>query len=368
MSARKFRNSWWADFSYRGRRHRLRSPDNSRAGAQAFEALLRSRIARGEPLGGISRMAPAPSFRVFSATWFDKYVKTNNRPSEQKAKRLILAGHLVPAFGVLPLDAIRGDKIESYKAAKLALGLSPKTINNHLAVLRKCLRVAEAWGTIAKAPEVVWLKAHPHRDDYLRPEERERLLGYDREPFWRELIFFALCTGLRRGELVALDWSDVDLQRRTLTVRRSRVLRITGPTKNNRERHLELGPKLCALLQQRTRQAGLLFGRPDGTPLSDAMMTRAMRRACPRLGIRHVSWHVLRHSVASYLAWEGHPMLTIQTLLGHSSVSMTERYTHLSSTLLASAAADLERGPRVLTAPQPATGGQRSEANAAAAG
>src|SRR5439155_26765619 len=102
----------------------------------------------------------------FSTEWFDKYVRTNNRPSEQKAKRLILQTHLLPEFGQMSLDEIRGERIEEYKAEKLAAGLSPKTVNNHLTVLRKCLRTAEAWGLLPKAPEIVWLKARSQRIDY----------------------------------------------------------------------------------------------------------------------------------------------------------------------------------------------------------
>src|SRR6476659_3839219 len=104
MSARKIRGHWFVDLRYDGRRFRKRSPDDSRAGAVAYEATLRGRLARGEPLVPPPPKPPPPRFDVFAWRWFHTYVETNNKPSEQKAKYLMLRKHLVPSFGPLPLD------------------------------------------------------------------------------------------------------------------------------------------------------------------------------------------------------------------------------------------------------------------------
>src|SRR5882762_2081967 len=101
-------------------RYRKRSPKNSLAGAKAYELLLRQRIARGEPLNGHeeNQGPPVPTFKEFSEKWYETYVCTNNKPSEQKAKRVTLRAHLLPCFGPLRLDDISGLEIEEYKAAK----------------------------------------------------------------------------------------------------------------------------------------------------------------------------------------------------------------------------------------------------------
>ena len=128
MSTRRIRNSWWVDFRVNHTRYRVRSPENSQAGAKAYEAVLRRKLTDGQPL----RAAPvplSPTFAEFSAEWFDTYVRTNNKPSSQKSRRRILDRHLVPFFGPLHLPNIDTTKIERYKAEKVATGLSPKSVN-----------------------------------------------------------------------------------------------------------------------------------------------------------------------------------------------------------------------------------------------
>jgi integrase len=83
MSARKMRNTWWVDFRFGGERYRKRSPENSRAGALAYEAVLRGRLTRGEPLQEPARNETPPTFETFAWRWYDTYVRANNRLSEQ---------------------------------------------------------------------------------------------------------------------------------------------------------------------------------------------------------------------------------------------------------------------------------------------
>src|SRR5205823_2476501 len=99
---------------------------------------------------------------------------------------------------------------ERHKAKKIATGLSPKTINNHLTVLRRVLAVAAEWGKLRSVPSVRWLKVPPPEFDFLTFEEAARLVdGADAE--CRAMILLALPTGLRQGELLGLRWDDVDL-------------------------------------------------------------------------------------------------------------------------------------------------------------
>src|SRR2546425_7774466 len=83
MSTRKIRNSWWVDFRSEGVRYRKRSPENSHAGAKAYELLLRQRLVHGEPLDAHKEDEgpPIPTFQEFSEKWYKTYVLTNNKPS-----------------------------------------------------------------------------------------------------------------------------------------------------------------------------------------------------------------------------------------------------------------------------------------------
>ena len=104
MAVRKIKNSWWVDFRADYIRYRKRSPENSKAGAEAYEANLRQKLARGER---IDKVVQEPEqgrlFRDFAWQWFKEYVETNNKPSEQRNKRHILHASLVPIFGQMPV-------------------------------------------------------------------------------------------------------------------------------------------------------------------------------------------------------------------------------------------------------------------------
>ena len=102
--------------------------------------------------------------------------------------------------------------IERYKAAKLAKGLKPKTINNHLAVLRKALVVAAEWGLLEGRAKVKQMKVAPPDFDFLDHEEADRLVAAADGDF-RVMIVTGCKTGLRLGEMRALRWEDVDLRR-----------------------------------------------------------------------------------------------------------------------------------------------------------
>src|SRR5574340_719272 len=105
MAVRKIKSSWWVDFRFNDTRHRKRSPENSKAGAEAYELTLRQRLARGEPLDD-QQNSLEPTFAEFAQRWFDDYVKANNKFSERRAKESILRLSLVPFFGKLRVGKI----------------------------------------------------------------------------------------------------------------------------------------------------------------------------------------------------------------------------------------------------------------------
>jgi integrase len=337
MSVRKIRNSWWVDFRFEGVRHRKRSPENSQGGAKAYEALLRQRLARGEPVDGQAKNnAEVPTFAEFADRWMQTYVMTNNRPTTVLGKRCTLRKHLLPAFGTRCIDRVGHAEIEAYKAAKLAAGLSPQTINTQLLILHQCLQTAADWSVITAAPRIKSLKVPPSRPAFLTPEEVARLLAAAEGSSLRDMILMAARTGMRIGELLALDWSDVDLQKGTVTVRRNLVLGKLLSPKNNRIRELPITNDLAAALIRRHPRSGLVFAQASGRPLGRQFVSDNLSRVCRRAGLRPVGWHALRHTFASHLAMRGISLRVVQELLGHANITMTERYSHLTPTTLGS--------------------------------
>ena len=348
MSIRLFRKTWWVDFRHEGQRIRKRSPENSRAGAAHYEAVLRQRLARGEQLTQ-HQPAPPPRFEAFSRRWYDTYVTTNNKPSEQQSKRLILQNHLVPFFGQLRLDTITALKIEEFKAIKISDRLAPKSVNNFLAVLGKCLRCAEEWSEIERVPRIKRLRVPPQTFDFLTVEEANQLIRAAPDARWRAMITVGLRTGLRLGELLALDWTDVNLDTGILTVRRSAFGKQMVAPKSNRIRHVPLAPEAQRALQATWQLSGLVFSPGRLSPMWRETAHRLIVRTCKTAGIRQIGWHVLRHTFASHLVTAGVSMKAVQELLGHSDIRMTMRYAHLAPSVLHDAVRLLE--PAVVSAP-----------------
>ena len=141
--------------------------------------------------------------------------------------------------------------------------------------------------------------------------------------------------GLRQGELIALEWGDVDLVAGTLTVRRSSRRGHLGSPKSGRDRKIPLTLRLLAALKAaRHLHSELVFCYPDGKPLTRSAIEAALRYACKVAGLRRIGSHALRHSFCSHLAMRGAALKAIQDLAGHSTLSTTLRYMHLAPSAL----------------------------------
>jgi integrase len=301
-----------------------------------------------------------PTFEKF-AEQFMAIAKTKNKPSEVDTKDMILRVHLNPWFGKKRLDEVGYAEIQDYVARKLRnadddkKGLSKKTVNNHLTVLRRLLMVAKKRTLIDSVPEIEWLKAPKPDFDFFDFDEAARLVtAADGE--WRCMIIVALRTGLRQGELLALRWEDVDLQKGLLRVRQSVTRGQVTEPKSGRSRDVPLSDHaLSALKLQRHLRGPLVFCAGDGRMLGKEECKHPLWRASKRAGLRRIGWHVLRHSFASHLAMRGVPLKVVQELLGHATMEMTMRYAHLSPNVPRDAVKLLDAGRGTHVAPNGAT-------------
>jgi integrase len=331
-SSGSIREAWLVDVKVvgkDGRRRRVQrvAPLQNRRAAEKLEHELREELLNADDRRPAA--VESPLFADFAREFIDTYATPNNKPSEVESKRMILRVHLVPVFGNLRLHQIGLAEIDGYKAKKLIAKMAHKTINNHLTVLRKMLAVAIAWERLNTAPPIKWLKPPPPEFDFLTYDETTRLIEAA-EAEWRTMITVAARTGLRLGELLALSWTDVDLEAGRLFVRRAVARGIVGTPKNGRSREVALSQQATAALEAHPRRSLLVFSDPEGKMLTKGATKAPLANALKRAQLRHIGWHALRHTFASHLVMRGAPIKAVQELLGHSTIEMTMRYSHLS--------------------------------------
>ncbi len=336
---RKVRNTWWTDFRFNRRRYRLRSPENSKTGATAYEFSLRTKLSKGEKINDHVEEKTIPTFLDFANKWFDCYVATNNKLSEQMHKRSALDAHLIPFFGKLLLSEITNQKVEEFKAAELkritrsGTPTKAKTVNNLTSILSKCLRTAVEWELIEKIPRIQKLKVPPYKYDFLTLEEENELIAAATGT-WREMIIMSVDTGLRLGELAALDWPSVNFEKNEIVVRRSFTVKQISSPKSNRERRIPMTNRVYQMLLAKNERIGFVFTIEPSKPILQNRCLNNLVRICQRAGLRRLKWHTLRHTFASRLVSHGAPLKGIQALLGHSEIQTTMRYAHLEPNVL----------------------------------
>ena len=329
----------WPD----GRKQTIRkvSPVQTKRGAEQYERELRAQLLSGQWKGG--RKNQTPTLEAFSKE-FLAYQRTLNTPAEIDNKEMVFRLHLLPAFGKRRLDEIDERSIDAYIVQKLAQPskkggtLKPQTVNKHLKMLGRALRIAQKWKLVTTLPEISMLKERKPKFDFLDFEEADAFMATaaEHEPEWHPFVVVALRTGLRIGELAALRWrEDVDLERRRVTVQQS----YSGKhgfksTKNDKIRELPLTWDATeALRVQRSRVEGdLVFADPDPEHevLRGEKSNEALARIAESLGMRTITNHKLRHSFASHAVMRGISIRQVQEWMGHNSVVVTMRYAHLA--------------------------------------
>ena len=352
MSAIKKRGRWYFRKRVRGHGRIFVSPSdyglsNTKVGA---EEAGRRRIA--ELMGDrkpVVTPSKAPTLAAFQSVFLE-HSDAKNEYSSTKAKRQILRDHIVPTFGPTPLDRITFAAIEDFKNSLVidkedgGKGLSNKTANNILTVLRRLLALAHKRGALPSVPEIEWLPTTPGAFDFQTYEESEALIEAT-APEWRCMVVVGLRCGLRQGELLGLRWEDVDLKHGRITVRRSIVRGRVKGTKSRRVREVPLGEDVRAeLVRQRHLRGPYVFCDLDGKHLTNGACKWPLYAACEGARLRRIGWHVLRHTFCSQLAMAGVIPSAIQRLAGHATLKMTERYMHLSPNVARDAVKLLDRG------------------------
>ena len=342
-------------------RERKKAPSASKSASQRWaEARERVLLLHGKPKPVKREEVPQiPTLKEFAQRFLDGYATANRlKPSGVAGKKSILGVHLIPRLGDKRLDAIRTEDVQHLKAA---LGhRSPKTVNNVLTVLGVMLRTAVEWGAIERVPCSI----------RMLPTTKSAVAFHDFEAFDR--LVEAACSdqstylivllggeaGLRCGEMMALEWADVDLSKRQLCVSKSDWKGHVTVPKGGRLRYVPLTKRLTeALREARHLRSPRVLCEANGMPLTQKVVQGLMRRAAGRANVTR-GVHILRHTFCSHLAMRGAPARAIQELAGHQDLMTTQGYMHLSPAALDAAIRLLDTGTEARGGIREAAGNQ----------
>jgi integrase len=314
----------------RERRERKRAPASSRSAAIRWgEARERELLVHGPP----QLRRESPTLSDFWPRFLDGYARANRqKPSGIAAKETIGHVHLNPTFGNKRLDAITTETVQQLKHQ--LTDRAPKTVNNVLTVLNVLLKKAVEWDVIDRMPCTIRLLPIPKGSaGFYDFDEYERLVEAAKATDGTGYLIALLGgeAGLRCGEMMALEWGDVDLGKRQLCIQRSDWKGHVTATKGGRLRYVPMTLRLAtALREHRHLRGARVLCQSGGSPLTQKIVQVHVRRTTRCAQLAKSGVHRLRHTFCSHLAMRGAPARAIQELAGHMDLATTQRYMHLS--------------------------------------
>jgi integrase len=323
-------------------RERRKSPVTSRSATARWAHQREAEILAHGGRAPTSANTQAPTLAEFWPDFVEGYVRANRgKFSSQRARESIFNTHLKP-WHDLPLTEITDQEVQKLKG-RLA-DRAPKTTNNVLVCLSVVLKTAVEWNRLAAMPCRIRLVKVPKnvKPAFYDDDQLARLVAAaSARTSDLVTVLLGADAGLRRGEVIGLEWTDIDLPRGTLTVRRAVYRGIVGTPKGNAERILPLTSRLAAALQAHRHSDGPRVVVAATDECIRSAMERLSRRAGLPAGTRMKRgkevprwlglFHKLRHTFCTRLAMAGVPPRTIQALAGHVSIETTMRYMHVSA-------------------------------------
>lgn len=316
---------WWIQyFDSEGRRHREKV--GRKSSAMMLHQKRRTEVNEGKKLP-VLRNAPVMKFDEIAADALE-HSKSHNLSYEDDVIRM---NFILQEFSGRPIEGIKPQDIERWlnqltrKVKGEQVPLKPATLNRYRALLSLTFRLAIQNGKTTTNPARLVRRRRENNAviRYLLPDEEQRLRTVASELYPHHVpeLDLALNTGMRLGEQFNLTWENVDLEKRLITIPRS---------KHGGIRHIELNDAaVAALLQAHAQGNGneYVFLNCYGQKLSKPR--EWFEASLKKAGIQRFTWHCLRHTFASRLVMAGVDLRTVQELMGHKTIQMTCRYAHL---------------------------------------
>ncbi len=320
MKVRQNKNGvYYIDYRILGKRHRRIVGTNKKL---AENVLSKIRVAIIEKKYFDILENKKISFEEMSHEYFERHSKVNKRSwSSDKSglKRLCLF------FKNKLVTEISPQLLEDYKIKRLNDGVAKATINRELALIKNIFTKAVEWNKISNNPtkSVKLFKENNKRTRFLEKGELKMLIDNCEEPL-KSIVFFAVNTGMRLSEILNLVWDDIDFSRGSIRVRN---------TKNSEDRFVPVNTNLRNMLEERKNNnfsKAYVFCNTRSDRFRIFTISHRFAEVIKKCGIKDFRFHDLRHTFASHLVMSGADIVTVKELLGHKTLEMTMRYSHLS--------------------------------------
>jgi len=321
---RKDSSLYWLKVSVGGRTIQRSTGTSDKIKAQEYHDTLKAQLWLQQRLG----VKPVRSWKEAVVRWLNE---TSDKVTHLEDKRKLAWMHQY--LGDLNLDEINQDAIDQIRSVKLK-EVSKSTTNRYLALIRSILiRARDEWEWIDKVPKIRLFKESNSRERSLTFDQARRLLT-ELPDHQREMVLFALATGLRQSNVLELEWSQVNIELRHAWIRGTQ-------SKNRRPISVPLNDIALFVLRRQLGQHPERVFTFRGKPIKWAN-TLPWRKALKRAGITDFRWHDLRHTWATWQRQAGTPTHELQRLGGWRTSAMVERYAHLAPDHLAIAASRLD--------------------------
>jgi len=312
-------HTWWMSFMYQGQQVRRSTGTPDKRLAEAILGQVKVQIIEG-------RFFEKPEAQQRTLMELvDRYISEHAVRRANYRRELTSVKTLKAFFGNPMLDQVTPKRIVAYKNHRYTNGVKPATINRELATLKKAFNLARReweWCTDNPVCRVSMERENNTRDRWLTVDEETHLLNAA-APWLRELMLFAVHSGMRMGEILGLTWAGVDLFRRIVTVFKS---------KNGERRSIPLNQTALDLLKHkagsRSVETELVFPSNAQTRLNASNISRSLNLALEKAKMTNFHFHDLRHTCATRMVQAGVDLYKVQRLLGHKSPIMTQRYAH----------------------------------------
>ena len=316
MAIYKRGKNFYIDFRFKGQRIR-ESIGPSKKDAQKIIDKKKTEIVENKYLD--IRKDPDPiKFHEF-AKEFLEWARVNHKTSS-RSRELSNMRKLEKVFHNKNIHEITAWEIEKWKLKRKG-EVKPSTVNRELATLKSMLNKAVEWGKLKESPtrRVKPLKGVTKRLRYLMPDEVQRLISNCSDHL-KPIVIVAVHTGMRKGEILSLRWDQVVFEKGIITLL---------DTKNDQRRYVPMDETVKSTLMGIEKKSDYVFcGLKPGKPL--VWIEMSFHKALEKSGIQDFKIHDLRHTFASNLIMAGVDLMTVKELLGHKTIEMTLRYSHLA--------------------------------------